>query len=184
MFSFNLPEFHTLHIFFRFCFSTAYLQHAVHCTLLPLPLRFTICPVYLVTSTMRSYLQDTHSCCSQPPWGQNQPSVSKWAIALIFLFFFLIYSLCCCLMKDEVLNTSAITSLWGRHSSICDPSWCNWILHTECNMEHDLGVPLLLSFRYVFSFKPLKGLCCRPFGKLLRVLGTDVLNDDKWQTID
>lgn len=117
------------------------------------------------------------------PPGPQRTSVSKWAIALIFLFFS-IYSLplLCCLMKDEVLNTSVVTSLWGRHSSICDPSWCNWILHPECNMEHDLGVPLPLPFFLFLSFEPLKGLCCGSFGKPLCVRGTDVLNDDRWQT--
>lgn len=79
----NLPKFQTLHILSNI--STAYLQHAVHCTQLPLPLWFTICPVYLATSTMRSYLQDTHSCCSKAP-EPKQTSVSKWAMALIFLF--------------------------------------------------------------------------------------------------
>lgn len=155
----------------------------MHCTQLPLPLRFTICPVYLATSTMRSYLQDTHSCCSQPPLGQNG-HLSVNELLLSFFSFFSIYSLplSCCLMKDEVLNTSTVTSLWGRHSSICDPSWCNWILHPECNMEHDLGVPLPLPFFLFLSFKPLKGLCCGLFGKPLCVRGTDVLNDDRWQT--
>lgn len=68
--------------------------------------------------------------------------------------------------------------------SIRDPSWCNWILHSECNMELDPGVPLLLPFFLFFfppsSLEPLKGLCCGPFVCVWG--GTDGLNDDRWQT--
>ncbi len=90
-------------------FSTAYSQHAVHCTQLPLPLRFTICPVYLVTSTMRSYLQDTLSCCSQAPWAK-WTSVSKWDITLTHSSFFFQSAL-----SLSLIRRGTTAAFWSQH---------------------------------------------------------------------
>ena len=131
------------------------------------------------------------------PPEPKQTSVSKWAMALIFLFFFILpFPGAWWRMKSL---TPAPLPLWGRQSSISDPFWCNWILHTECKMENDLGVPLLppfflcmcvFCFLVFFCFLVLfffiwtnqrsspqaiweASLCGR----------TDVLNDDRWQKL-
>lgn len=117
-----------------------------------------------------------------PLWAKfGHLSVNELWLSSFSFFFTYSFPLSCCLMKDEVLNSSAATSLWGRHSSICDPSWCNWILHTECDMEHDLGVSPLLPFSLFFHSNHSKVFAAGHLGSLFMCwrLTLLMMTDDK-----
>jgi len=110
----------------------------------------------------------------KPPRAKRT-SVSKWATVLIFPIFPPSYSRPGWWRMNSL--TPVLLRLWGWHSSICDPFWCNWILNTECNMKHDLRVPLLLPV-LVFFIQTSK----RSLLRAICVWGAEVVNDDRRQT--
>lgn len=70
-------------------------------------------------------------------------------------------------MNDDVLNTSAVTSLWDAPASVILPDATEYYtLSATWNMTW--GFPASSSLSVVFfSLQPLKGLCYGPFRKPL-----------------